>query len=274
MPANKPINTTIANLPALTATEFAGERPINEEHIDNNVELINIFLEKLVNSIYSAGGKVSGTLTDASPVFTLAGFLGVTSDAETIVWCDEAFDLTGLGAGDGDYSLVVTAEGVLGTAFTFGFTDTQGVSETVTHQMNVSFGKMALRSGSSGAGVQPEDVEVARLSLSGSTWTLSSEITDKPTYRAVDGYVKAIKATVAKDLASVAGMTESIETFTVSGAETTDSVSVSVAAGLDAGLIIANAWVSASDTVSVAFYNHTAIAINQASKDFYIVCHK
>lgn len=83
-----------------------------------------------------------------------------------------------------------------------------------------------------------------------------------------------VKATVAKDLASIAATTEATETFAVTGAATTDTVSVSVAGGLDAGLVITNAWISAVDTVSITFYNLTGSAIDQASKDFYITLHK
>ena len=82
-----------------------------------------------------------------------------------------------------------------------------------------------------------------------------------------------IKATVTKDIASIAAGAEGTETFAVTGAETTDTVSVSAASGLSAGLIITNAWVSAADTVSVTFYNWTGSPIDQGSKDFYISFH-
>lgn len=78
-----------------------------------------------------------------------------------------------------------------------------------------------------------------------------------------------IKATVTKDLASVASGAAADVTFEVPGARAGAAVSVSPSAALTDGLIIAHAFVSDVDEVTVTFVNTTGSGIDNAEIDFY-----
>lgn len=79
-----------------------------------------------------------------------------------------------------------------------------------------------------------------------------------------------IKATVSKDLPSIPGNSYSFQYFTVNNASVGSSVVISTESSLTDGLLIANARVSAEDTVEVKFMNIYSSAVNMASMDFYI----
>lgn len=72
-------------------------------------------------------------------------------------------------------------------------------------------------------------------------------------------------ATITLDVGSVAANTSEEETFTVEGLETGMFVAVNKS-DLDAGLGVANARVSAADTLALQFINSTAGAIDPASE--------
>lgn len=74
-------------------------------------------------------------------------------------------------------------------------------------------------------------------------------------------------ATITLDVGSVAANTSEEETFTVEGLETGMFVAVNKS-DLDAGLGIANARVSAADTLALQFINTTAGAIDPASETY------
>lgn len=59
-------------------------------------------------------------------------------------------------------------------------------------------------------------------------------------------------------------------TFTVRGAQTSDTVLV-IPRSLEAGLVVSHAWVSAKDTVSVRIGNVTTGIINPADQAFEII---
>jgi hypothetical protein len=77
-------------------------------------------------------------------------------------------------------------------------------------------------------------------------------------------------AQVTFNPASVAAATSAEQTITVPGVKTTDMVFVSKPS-LTAGLGIANARVSAADTVSVTFINATAGALDAGSESYTIM---
>jgi len=59
--------------------------------------------------------------------------------------------------------------------------------------------------------------------------------------------------------------TSAAQTFTVKGLLTTDRVSVSLSAAQTAGIGVANAYVSATDTLSIAFSNCTTASATPAA---------
>lgn len=76
------------------------------------------------------------------------------------------------------------------------------------------------------------------------------------------------KATL--DVASVASATTAEQTFTVTGLQAGSAVFVNKP-DLDAGLGIANARVSAADTIAITFVNATAGAIDPAAGEVYLI---
>jgi hypothetical protein len=71
------------------------------------------------------------------------------------------------------------------------------------------------------------------------------------------------------DVASVAANSESVQTFTVTGLSTADIVTVNKQSN-DAGLDLVQAWVSAENTLSLKYRNHTGAAIDPASETYLI----
>jgi hypothetical protein len=67
------------------------------------------------------------------------------------------------------------------------------------------------------------------------------------------------------DPASIAAASEGTETVPVPEARVGDVVHVTPRTALDEGIILSYAWVSASGTISVTLFNHTAGAIDVAS---------
>ena len=70
--------------------------------------------------------------------------------------------------------------------------------------------------------------------------------------------------------AAVAANITAAQTFTVAGLETTDHVLVSCAAAQTAGIFIADARVSAANTLSVQFGNCTAGSLTPTAGAYYI----
>ncbi len=73
-----------------------------------------------------------------------------------------------------------------------------------------------------------------------------------------------IKVTTTYDVTSVAPMSFSTQTFTVSGATTSGAISLSPGSALG-NLIIASARISAANTLSITFYNPTGGAVDPAA---------
>lgn len=77
---------------------------------------------------------------------------------------------------------------------------------------------------------------------------------------------KVIRGTVTIDPASLAAATAATETVTITGAVVGDSIVINPpAAGLTAGLLMLQAYVSAANTVKVVLYNSTGAPIDEAS---------
>lgn len=77
---------------------------------------------------------------------------------------------------------------------------------------------------------------------------------------------RMIRGTFTVDPASINANTVSTQTFTLTGAVVSDNLAVNVpSAGLTAGLLVMQVTVSATDTVSITFYNTTASPINEGS---------
>jgi hypothetical protein len=75
--------------------------------------------------------------------------------------------------------------------------------------------------------------------------------------------------TASFDVASVAADTTAEQTFTVPGLKTGDMVMVNKPA-LDAGLGVANARVSAADTIAITFVNATAAPVDPSAETYSI----
>lgn len=82
-----------------------------------------------------------------------------------------------------------------------------------------------------------------------------------------DGHItKVLRGTFTVDPTSINANTVSTQTFTLTGAAVGDNLTINIpAAGLTAGLLVMQATVSATNTVSITFYNTTASPINEAS---------
>jgi len=76
-------------------------------------------------------------------------------------------------------------------------------------------------------------------------------------------------ADITLDVASVAANTSAEQTFTVEGLDSDMFVMVNKS-DLDAGIVIGNARVSASDTLALTFGNSTAGAVDPASEVYKI----
>jgi len=77
---------------------------------------------------------------------------------------------------------------------------------------------------------------------------------------------KVVKGTVTINPASINATTVSSQTFTLTGAATGDSLMLNPpAAGLTAGLLVSQYFVSAADTITVVFFNTTGAPIDEGS---------
>jgi hypothetical protein len=77
---------------------------------------------------------------------------------------------------------------------------------------------------------------------------------------------KVLKGTVTIDPASINATTVSSQTFTLTGAATSDSLTLNPpAAGLTAGLLVCQYFVSAANTITIVFYNTTGGSIDEPS---------
>ena len=79
-----------------------------------------------------------------------------------------------------------------------------------------------------------------------------------------------LKASISKNLPSIAAGLSSVQTFAIAGADPGSSVYVSPDLALPDGLIIAYARVSAEDVVEIKFTNVSAIAVNPGTMNFHI----
>jgi len=86
----------------------------------------------------------------------------------------------------------------------------------------------------------------------------------------VNSFPKTSTYSETIDVASVAANSESIQTFTVTGLSTTDIVTVNKQSN-DSGLDLVQAWVSAANTLSLKYRNHTSSPIDPASEDYLIM---
>jgi hypothetical protein len=116
---------------------------------------------------------------------------------------------------------------------------------------------MISKSGNIGVGTTtPESkLDVNGTAIIGSNGTALSEI---------------IKATVSKDVASIAAGSSLIVDYTVTNSATTSTVYISPESDLANGLIIAYARVSAAGTVRAKFTNTSTSAIDPPSMNYYI----
>ena len=76
--------------------------------------------------------------------------------------------------------------------------------------------------------------------------------------------------TPAINPASVAANSESVQTFTVNGLSTNDVVTVNKPTNT-LQLDLVHAWVSATDTLSIKFRNHSGSAIDAGSETYRVV---
>lgn len=82
--------------------------------------------------------------------------------------------------------------------------------------------------------------------------------------------IKATKAVLLHDFASIAGAGNATQTVAVTGADTTDVVVLGFSSAPEAGIEF-RAWVSAADTVTLQAINRTAGAIDPASRTYYFL---
>jgi hypothetical protein len=82
-----------------------------------------------------------------------------------------------------------------------------------------------------------------------------------------------LKGTVAIDPGSIAANSVSSQTFALTGAAGGDSLTLNPpAAGLSAGLLVNQSYVSAANQIPVVFFNATGSAVDAASANWnYIV---
>lgn len=78
-----------------------------------------------------------------------------------------------------------------------------------------------------------------------------------------------LKASATIDPASIAAGGTGSVTVTCEGAST-DDVAVTSIPALEDGLVVARVYVSAADTVTIEFENHTAGAVDAASQTAYV----
>lgn len=77
---------------------------------------------------------------------------------------------------------------------------------------------------------------------------------------------KVVKGTIAVNPSSLLTLTGEVLTLTITGAAVGDAVILHPpAAGLTAGMLVGQAYVSATDTVKVAVFNGSAGTIDEAS---------
>ena len=69
---------------------------------------------------------------------------------------------------------------------------------------------------------------------------------------------------------SVSATSYSTQTFTVEGLETSNAIIVTPP-NLTSGLYLVSSWVSATDILSLVFYNSTGSSINEGSGEYKIV---
>jgi hypothetical protein len=86
---------------------------------------------------------------------------------------------------------------------------------------------------------------------------------------------RKVKGTVTIDPASINANTVSSQTFTLNGAVVGDALTLNPpAAGLTAGLVVAQAFVSAADQITVVFFNQTGAPIDLASANWTYVLNR
>jgi len=80
---------------------------------------------------------------------------------------------------------------------------------------------------------------------------------------------RMIKGVVSINPASIAANSVSSQTFTLTGVEVGDSLTLNPpAAGLTAGLLVNQSYVSAANQITVVFFNATGSAIDAASANW------
>jgi hypothetical protein len=117
---------------------------------------------------------------------------------------------------------------------------------------------------------QPLETSFASYSAASSgatTWADSNRFALRNNGNSQRLIVGPIVASVSVDIPSVAAVGEVTATVTVTGASASANsvVLLGWSAALPAGIVVAQAWVSAANTVSIRFYNYTAAAVDPAA---------
>jgi hypothetical protein len=98
--------------------------------------------------------------------------------------------------------------------------------------------------------------------ITGTTGTFNTSLT----INGGTAITKILKGSVTIDPASINATTVSSQTFTLTGALVGDALTLNPpAAGLTAGLVVQQVFVSAGDQITVVFFNQTGAPIDQAS---------
>lgn len=186
--------TEIGNL----ARDNAGLLWLIHQHIDLTGRGSDWALELLTRSLFSAGGVVeAGAVSlNGSEVEVIGPHLGITHDGATPVMLDaqglgEYLDLSIFNAyGNGTHLVVVSAvpviEEVVFNSQARQIRDESGrvistiPGESITHEMTRTLGMLNLLEGTT---PEDEDVPVATVDKSGSSWSNLVPVTTPPTFR-------------------------------------------------------------------------------------------
>jgi trimeric autotransporter adhesin len=202
------------------------------------------------------GKTAIGNTTPESFFHVFQGESGATSNPNSIT----TFEKNGTG-----YIAILTPEanengisfGLSSSNVSGGIYYNSSAAKGLQFRTNGNSTKMSiLANGNVGIGVSPSaKLEVNGNVIVGTNGTAINEI---------------IKVTVNADISSIAAISTISKTFTITNAALGSTVYVSPDGNLPDGIIIANARVSAANTVTVKFTNATTVALNPASMDYHI----
>lgn len=184
MPTYRPY-TRVTDLP----TNSGGERTILEAHLDSAHGTITDVLERLTETLFTAGGVVlPGTVTNPEAALVrVVGRLGVTADCKTLLAVsDAAVDLASVATGT-RCLVVIRAQAGASTDHTF--TDPT-TGEVLTHSLLSAWGRLAVLQGDASTYPPlPDDcVPVAQVTKVGAaSVTIDAVDTTAPTPRYAGG---------------------------------------------------------------------------------------